>query len=90
MDIVRNIITEFEGLYLDYINNNSKEKTLKICRECSAIIGKDIYILNGDNKELVKCLDINEDGNLVVEKQDKTIREIMSGEVSIRGIKGYV
>lgn len=90
VDIVRNIITEFESLYLDYINEDSKEKTLEICRKYSAIIGKDIYILNGDNKELVKCLDINEDGNLVVEKQDKTIREIMSGEVSIRGVKGYV
>ncbi|HSQ88492.1 biotin--[acetyl-CoA-carboxylase] ligase [Romboutsia sp.] len=90
VDIVRNIFTEFENLYLDYINNNSKDKTLDICRKYSAIIGKDIYILQGDDKELVKCLDINEDGNLVVEKQDKTIREIMSGEVSIRGVKGYV
>ncbi|WP_042277241.1 biotin--[acetyl-CoA-carboxylase] ligase [[Clostridium] dakarense] len=90
VDIVRNILDEFERLYIDYVKNNSKEETLKICRQYSAIIGKDIYILNGDNKEQVKCLDINEDGNLIVEKQDKTIREIMSGEVSIRGIKGYV
>lgn len=90
VDIVRSIITEFERLYLEYINNNSKEKTLEICRKYSAIIGKDIYILNGDNKELVRCIDINEDGNLVVEQQDKVIREIMSGEVSIRGVKGYV
>ena len=90
MDIVRNIFTEFENLYLDYINNDSKDKVLDICRKYSAIIGKDIYILRGDDKELVKCLDINEDGNLVVQKQDKTIREIMSGEVSIRGVKGYV
>ncbi|MGX4598174.1 biotin--[acetyl-CoA-carboxylase] ligase [Faecalimicrobium sp. JNUCC 81] len=90
VDIVRNILNEFEKLYIDYVNNNSKEETLNICRQYSAIIGKDIYILNGDNKEQVKCLDINEDGNLIVEKQDKTTREIMSGEVSIRGIKGYV
>ncbi|MBO3443953.1 biotin--[acetyl-CoA-carboxylase] ligase [Clostridium sp. CCUG 7971] len=90
VDIVRNILNEFEKLYIDYVNNNSKEETLNICRQYSAITGKDIYILNGDNKEQVKCLDINEDGNLIVEKQDKTTREIMSGEVSIRGIKGYV
>lgn len=90
VDIVRNILNEFEKLYIDYVNNNSKEETLNICRQYSAIIGKDIYILNGDNKEQVKCLDINEGGNLIVEKQDKTTREIMSGEVSIRGIKGYV
>lgn len=90
VDIVRNILSEFERLYIDYVNNDSKEETLNICRQYSAIIGKDIYILNADNKEQVKCLDINEDGNLIVEKQDKSTREIMSGEVSIRGIKGYV
>lgn len=90
VDIVRNILNEFEKLYIDYVNNNSKEETLKICRQYSAIIGKDIYILNGEDKEQVKCIDINEDGNLIVEKQDRTLREIMSGEVSIRGIKGYV
>lgn len=90
VDIVRNILDEFEKLYLDYVNNNSKDETLNICRQYSAIIGEDIYILNGEYKEQVKCLDINEDGNLIVEKHDKTIREIMSGEVSIRGVKGYV
>ncbi len=90
VDIVRNIFIEFEELYMDYINNNCKEKTLNICRKYSAIIGKDIYILKGDNKELVKCLDISEDGNLVVQAEDKTIKEVMSGEVSIRGIKGYI
>lgn len=90
VDIVTNILSEFEKLYLDYINTNSKEKTLQICRQYSAIIGKNIYVLNGKNKELVKCLDINEYGNLIVENKDKTIREIMSGEVSIRGVKGYV
>lgn len=90
VEIVRSILVEFERLYVDYVQNNSKEETLKICRQYSAIIGKDIYTLNGEEKERVKCLDINEDGNLIVRKQDKTIREIMSGEVSIRGIKGYV
>lgn len=90
VDIVRNIFMEFEELYMDYINNNCKEKTLSICRKYSAIIGKDIYTLKGDSKELVRCLDINEDGNLVVQTKDKTIKEVMSGEVSIRGIKGYI
>lgn len=90
VDIVRNILKEFERLYLDYINNDSREETLKVCRKYSAIIGKDIYLLNREGKEQVKCLNINEEGNLVVENNDKTIREIMSGEVSIRGIKGYV
>lgn len=90
VDIVRAILREFENLYFEYVNNSSKEKTLDICRKYSEVIGKDIYILKGEETELVKCIEINEDGNLVVETQDKNIREIMSGEVLIRGVKGYV
>ncbi|MDV9940513.1 biotin--[acetyl-CoA-carboxylase] ligase [Clostridioides difficile] len=69
VDIVRNVLTEFEKLYLDYTVNNSKEKTLKICRDYSAIIDKNIYVLKGDNKELVKCLDINEEGKFISSKK---------------------
>lgn len=90
VDIVKNILEEFENLYFKYVKENSKEETLNICRKYSAVIGKEIYLIKGEERELVKCLDINEDGNLIVERKDKSIKEIMSGEVSIRGVKGYV
>lgn len=90
VDIVRNILLEFESLYLEYINNNSKEKVLDICRRHSAIIGKEIYTIRDEEKELVRCLDINEEGNLIIKRNDGSIKEIISGEISIRGIKGYV
>ena len=75
---------------MDHNHSRKKEKTLKICRDYSAIIDKNIYVLKGDNRELVKCLDINEEGNLLVQRSDGSIKEIISGEVSIRGEKGYV
>lgn len=90
VDIVKNILMEFEKLYTDYIDNKSKEKTLDICRNYSAIIGKKVYVIKGDNKELVDCLDINEAGNLIIKTKEGIEKEIVSGEVSIRGEKGYV
>lgn len=90
VDIVRNILEEFEKLYIKYINEGSKEETLNICRNDSAIIGKDVYLIKGEEKELIRCLDINQEGNLVVQTKDNIIKEIISGEVSIRGVKGYV
>lgn len=90
VDIVRNILLEFESMYLEYINNNSKEKVLDICRRHSAIIGKEIYTIRDEEKKLVRCLDINEEGNLIIKRNDGSIKEIISGEISIRGIKGYV
>lgn len=90
VDIVKNILKEFEVLYLDYVVNKSKKKTLDICRMYSAIIGKKIYIISDGERELVKCLDLNEEGNLIIETEQGLLKEIMSGEVSIRGEKGYV
>ena len=90
VDIIRKILKEFENLYLQYINKELKEEALDICRQHSAIIGKDVYLIKCEEKELVRCLDMNQEGNLVVRTKDNIIKEIMSGEVSIRGVKGYV
>lgn len=90
VDIVRNILKEFECNYNSYILENDKTKTLDICRKYSAVIGKKIYIIKGDFKERVKCIDINKNGDLVVEDNFGKIKEIISGEVSIRGEHGYI
>ena len=63
---------------------------IDICKTYSAIINKNIYIVEDNKYELVKYVDINEDGNLIIETQDNKIKEIISGEVSIRGVKGYI
>ena len=90
VDIVKAILEEFEKLYLQYVSENVRKETLSICRKYSAIIGKDIYLIKEDEKELVRCLDINDDGNLIVRNENNIIQEIISGEISIRGVKGYV
>lgn len=90
VDIVKNVLEQFEKLYIDYVENDIKDKTIKICRQYSAVIGKDIYVIRGENKELVKCLDIDENGNLIVVNSKGEKSEIMSGEISIRGVKGYI
>ena len=90
VDIVKAILEEFEKLYLQYVNENVRKETLSICRKYSAIIGKDIYLIKEDEKELVRCLDVNDDGNLIVRNENNIIQEIISGEISIRGVKGYV
>lgn len=90
IDIVTEIIQEFEKLYKDYIVSDNGKQTIDICREYSAVIGKEIYVIKGDEKELVKCVNINSEGNLVIKDSENNIREIMSGEVSVRGINGYV
>ena len=90
IDIVKEILCQFEKLYLDYIEKDDKKEVLDICRQYSAIINKEIYVIKNDQKELVDCNGINEEGNLIIKNKDGNLEEIMSGEVSIRGVKGYV
>lgn len=89
VDIVKEIFYQFELLYKKYLDND-KEEVLNICRDYSAILNKEIYIIRNDEKELVKCIDVNEEGNLLVKNSSGQVKEIISGEVSIRGVKGYV
>ena len=90
IDIVKEILCQFEKLYLDYIEKDDKKEVLDISRQYSAIINKEIYVIKNDQKELVDCIGINEEGNLIIKNKDGNLEEIMSGEVSIRGVKGYV
>ncbi len=65
-------------------------KSIKISRENSILIGKDIRIIRGDTEKVGKALDIDEEGQLVVEMENGNIEKVYSGEVSVRGMKGYV
>ena len=89
-EILKNILEEFEKLYKEYIFDGKKDNVLNICKSKSAVIGKKIYAIKGNDKDYVECLDINEEGNLLVKCENGEIREIMSGEISIRGKHGYV
>lgn len=88
--IIKNILENFEKLYKLYINNNDKEEVLKISKKSSILINKKIYITKNNSKELVTCIDINNNGDLVVKDFYGNIKNIVSGEVSIRGENGYI
>ena len=53
-------------------------------------LGKDIQVIRGDSVMPGKALDVDEDGGLVVQYTDGSIHTVASGEVSIRGMYGYV
>jgi BirA family biotin operon repressor/biotin-[acetyl-CoA-carboxylase] ligase len=89
-DLIEKILDHFEKLYVDYVENENKFEVIKICREYSAIIGKKIYMIKDNEKELVECLDIDENGNLIIINSMGERKNIISGEISIRGEVGYI
>ena len=53
-------------------------------------VGKDIQILRNGTAQRAHCDDLDETGALLVTYPDGTKERIFSGEVSVRGLYGYL
>lgn len=89
-NLVINIVKEFEKLYYDFIDSGSIKKSIDICRRKSATLGKRVKVINRNNEIVADALDITDNGQLLIKKENGDIIKIMFGEVSVRGINGYV
>lgn len=84
------VLNKFEELYILFKDDGEISQALEVCRNKSAVIGKEILVVNGASKRLGKAIDIDEEGELLVEFDDATIETVFSGEISIRGVEGYI
>lgn len=89
-ELVIEILKEFEVLYSEFISTNNVKESISICRELSVTLGKEVRIIQRGKTILAKALDITEDGELLVKDKEGNIQKIVSGEVSVRGIDGYI
>lgn len=88
--LLASILNNFEELYDDYIKSDLLEPCIKICRDKSILIGKKVFVEQRNKKHKVSVLDINNDGALVIQKEDGSIEEVISGEISMHGLYGYL
>lgn len=78
------ILNQFEELYLQYTEKGSLERTLDICRERSAVIGKDVILSHQGRQKQAHVLDIGPGGELIVRLDDGRELAIVSGEISLK------
>ena len=76
-------------------NMNSRLLTKKAAlmaayRQDCMTVGKQVVLLRGDEKRRGTALDVTEDGALTVQFEDGTVENVSSGEISVRGMYGYV
>ena len=88
--LLSSILNNFEILYDDFLHTRTLNKTLEISRNSSILLGKTVQCIRGTTTMLAKANDITEDGELLVELSDGREEKIICGEVSIRGLYGYV
>lgn len=88
--LVALILNNFEPLYNELLNQGHINSSINICRKNSILLNKQIRIINKNSTKIAKALDLDNEGRLIVQLEDGTIDTIISGEVSIRGLYGYV
>ncbi len=88
--VLASVLLEFEQLYRDFVRQGSISFFLEEYKDKSAVLGKEIRVISKKEELTGRAVDISEEGHLVVRLGDGTLREVMSGEVSIRGLTGYI
>lgn len=86
--IVQSVLTEFEILYTDFLENGLKNILTEYKSLC-VTLNRDVQVVYKHETIIAAAVDIAEDGSLIIEKDGKRIT-VSSGEVSVRGIYGYV
>ncbi|MCY6354313.1 biotin--[acetyl-CoA-carboxylase] ligase [Clostridium sp. ZS2-4] len=89
-ELVSKVLNNFENLYDEFINEGKIDKSIEICRKKSILIGKQVRIIERKKETKAKVLDLSKDGKLIVQYEDGKVEEIISGEISVRGMNGYV
>lgn len=88
--LIGQILKTFEELYTGYLDGYDFENILEINKKYSATIGKDVVVRR--RNDIVKgfAYDLNKEGELLIRKEDDQIETVYYGEVSVRGINGYI
>ncbi len=88
--LVASVLNEFEEIYEAFIRTGSLKPILEEYKLKSAVLGKEIRVISKKEEIIGLAIDISEEGHLVIKLGDGTTKEIMSGEVSVRGLCGYI
>lgn len=83
------VLNRLDEFYEEFKNNDNIDNVLEICRQESAVLGKEVQVIQGNNAKRGQAIAINNNGELQVQF-DSGIETIYSGEVSIRGEDKYI
>lgn len=87
--LVRAVLRELDAVLVDILSGKNNS-ILDMWREYSATLGREVRFTLRDVEYTGIAEDITADGRLLVRCTDGVRRELISGEVSVRGIYGYI
>lgn len=84
------IINNFESFYKTFIRTGSIKGFIREYKDKSAVLGKEVKIKSSNVELQGTVVDISDEGQLVLRLKNGELKEIISGEVSVRGLHGYI
>ncbi len=88
--VLRAILERFKGLYEAFCQEGSLKPIQKAYETKLANYGKEVNVLDPKGAYQGIALGINDKGELLVRRADGTVEAVFGGEVSVRGLWGYV
>ena len=82
------LIGELDGMY-DRLGGDLTAELAEYRRRC-VTLGRRVRILGSGMERTAEALDVDEAFGLIVRREDGTLETVRSGEVSVRGLYGYV
>lgn len=88
--LVADIMRYFEKYYKEFLKEESLSGLKAEYENLLVNKGRDVCVLDPKGEYTGKALGINDGGELIVEKENGERNAVYAGEVSVRGIYGYV
>lgn len=88
--ILKVFVKHFEMYYNQFVKFSDIEAVLTINREKSVTLNRTVCVETGGETSIYNAIRLDEEGRLVVLDQAGTEKTIFFGEVSVRGINGYI
>lgn len=89
-ELLQLILKEFDKQYQRFLENQNLEFLQEDYNAMLINRGREVMVLEPGKEYLAKALGINKFGELLVQKEDGGTEAVFAGEVSVRGIYGYV
>ena len=88
--IIGDILADFENVYFEYMGYQDSNSIISRVRERSATLGKRVKVIGADTYLEGEAVTIESDGGLIIKLDNGHMKKIISGDVSVRGMDGYV
>ena len=89
-ELLQLILKEFDKQYQRFLENQNLEFLQEDYNAMLINRDREVMVLEPGKEYLAKALGINKFGELLVQKEDGGTEAVFAGEVSVRGIYGYV